>query len=350
MVAALSEEVVNPAADMPIGIVGSLLASTALYVAVAVTVTAMAPVAILGTQVPVVNALMANACCTFEQQRNLLRQVDDNDYSACLTGCTHFIRPWMAAASHVVQVGAICGLCASCFTSLMGQPRILLSLARDGLIPSAFAVIDPVHHIPRNGIIITGLVTALMACFCPMNALANLISLGTLQVFTVVDAAVIILRLRRLVESNSSVVNGSNSSDDVLLTRILLGQIEQQSITVCLVTRTTRWVVVFTLSSLGTAMALSHTVGATRYVLAALLAVMALAAAYRITTARSNWNVTAATPKTAQSQQQPQSEPASTFQCPWVPLVPLGGIMANTFSKSLSCPLRWSFICAHTLY
>mmetsp|Transcript_26324 Transcript_26324/g.72661 ORF Transcript_26324/g.72661 Transcript_26324/m.72661 type:complete len:734 (-) Transcript_26324:1403-3604(-) len=192
MVASLSEEVIHPERNMPIGIVGSLILSTCLYVSVALVVVGMAPIDLLGETVPVINALLVNACCTHQEQ------LETGAVQTCLTECSAYsVHPWLATVGRVVSVGAILGLKASCFTSLMGQPRILFSLAREGLIPSVFGEINAETQVPDKGILVTGVITAALACLAPMESLANLISLGTLMVFTLVNAGALVLRIRQ---------------------------------------------------------------------------------------------------------------------------------------------------------
>lgn len=190
MVASLSEEVVHPERNMPIGIVGSLIATTCIYVSVSLAVVGMAPVSLLGETVPIINSLLVNAYCSHEEQLMM-----DNAATMCL-GKADLQKPALLVISSIVEYGAIFGLMVSCFTSLMGQPRIFYRMAQDGLWFPVFAEVDPVSQVPRFGIKITGVVTALLACFVPLDALANLISLGTLGVFTFVDAGVILLRVR----------------------------------------------------------------------------------------------------------------------------------------------------------
>jgi amino acid transporter len=196
MVASLSEEVVNPERNMPIGIVGSLIATTFIYVSVSLAVVGMAPVDLLGETVPIINALLVNAYCTHEQQL----QEDANQI--CLGQDNKvLLKPVLAFVAGIVEYGAIFGLMVSCFTSLMGQPRIFYRMAQDGLWPSVFAEVDPETQVPRFGIKITGVLTAFLACFVPLDALANLISLGTLMVFTFVNAGVILLRVQNQAET-----------------------------------------------------------------------------------------------------------------------------------------------------
>jgi APA family basic amino acid/polyamine antiporter len=168
MVASLSEEVVHPEKNMPIGIVGSLIISTLLYVTVSLVVVAMAPISVLGETVPIVNALQANSCCSNDETHELAAA------QYCINAsCYPAFRPWLGKIAGIVSVGAVLGLIASVFTSLMGQPRILYSLARDGLIHPVFVEVDPLTQVPRTGIILTGILTALLACFAPMAALGT---------------------------------------------------------------------------------------------------------------------------------------------------------------------------------
>jgi basic amino acid/polyamine antiporter, APA family len=100
MVASLSEEVIHPERSMPIGIVGSLITTTLIYVSVSLAVVGMAPFGILGDTVPVVNALLANACCTHDEQ--LL----DTAVHDCLSasGCETYARPWLGLVSSIVAL------------------------------------------------------------------------------------------------------------------------------------------------------------------------------------------------------------------------------------------------------
>lgn len=123
MVASLSEEVIHPEKNMPIGIVGSLIVSTLIYVSVSLCVVGMAPFRYLGETIPVVNALMVNACCSHFEQ---LERMDVHQTEVCLRGChLPYEKPILAVLGHIVSGGAIFGLIGACFTSLMGQPRIV---------------------------------------------------------------------------------------------------------------------------------------------------------------------------------------------------------------------------------
>jgi len=76
----------------------------------------------------------------------------------------------------------------------MGQPRIFYKMAQDGLMFKIYAKVNRRTGVPTVGTIITGVLTALVACFVNLEALANVISLGTLQVFTFVNAGILLLR------------------------------------------------------------------------------------------------------------------------------------------------------------
>ncbi|KAI2489643.1 amino acid/polyamine antiporter [Fragilaria crotonensis] len=190
MVACMSEEVIDPGRNMPIGIVGSLLVSGAIYVSISLVVVGMAPIALLGGEVPITNALLANGCCSHEQQLAL------DAAAVCLHNTCAAIHPLQLLSSRIVGAGAIFALTSATFVGLMGQPRIFYSMAKDGLLFSIFGEVDPETHVPTAGILITGVMCATLACFVDLQVLATVISLGTLLVFSFVDAAVIILRLR----------------------------------------------------------------------------------------------------------------------------------------------------------
>ncbi|GMF24964.1 unnamed protein product [Phytophthora fragariaefolia] len=163
MVACLAEEVNEPQRTLPKGIIGSLLISMTIYVGVSLVVTGMAPVDILGSDVPLVNAFMFHDA------------------------------PW---AGRVVSFGSIFGLTTAAFTCLMGQPRIFYQMAKDGLLPSLFAKLHYRTHVPVASTVFTGILVASIALVFDLDFLANVISCGTLQVFTFVNAGVLLLRMR----------------------------------------------------------------------------------------------------------------------------------------------------------
>jgi APA family basic amino acid/polyamine antiporter len=302
MVASLSEEVINPIRNMPLGIVGSLLVCTALYVGVSLAVVGMAPVSLLGQSVPVVNALRANACCTHEDQLTL-----PNATEVCLQACNgeQAIKPALLIVSRVIAVGASLGLTAGSFTSLMGQPRILYRMAQDGLWFSVFGHVDSVTHVPTAGILLTGVATALLACFVPLAALANLISLGTLMVFTFVNAGVILLRTQQ---------DADTMDEEHEKSRLSVGQLLS----------------IFTLTLTGASFLIAHSAVWRPLPLVLLLAVAIISA---VLVSRSIGSSPSALPAL-----QPHS-----FQCPCVPLVPLAGIACNAFMMGSLPVSAWLF-------
>ncbi|GAX19750.1 basic amino acid/polyamine antiporter, APA family [Fistulifera solaris] len=295
MVASLSEEVIHPERNLPIGIVGSLIVSTLLYVIVAMAVVGMAPIALLGQQVPILHALTANACCTH------VEQLLPNAAQVCLQSTCHH---WLNTIARIVSGGAIAGLIASSFTSLMGTPRILMRMSLDGLWFPLFAQIHPVTQVPSAGITATGIATGLLACFAPLDGLANLISLGTLMVFTFVDAGVILLRLRTIAETEARVLKANSA---VLHSRMAVLLFV---CTVAVVCASILW---------------THTHH--MWLVYVCLAVAAVAAALIRWLPRS-WTLVTN---------------SGAFSCPWVPSIPLGGLVCNAAMMG-SLPLSsWLF-------
>ena len=172
MVACLAEEVHDPQRTLPKGIIGSLLISIAIYVGVSLVVTGMAPIDVLGDEVPLVNAFAFHDA------------------------------PW---AGRIVSFGSIFGLTTAAFTCLMGQPRIFYQMAKDGLLPSLFSTLNRRTHVPVSSTILTGILVASIAFIFELDFLANVISCGTLQVFTFVNAGVLLLRMRPSVSATSVV-------------------------------------------------------------------------------------------------------------------------------------------------
>ena len=225
MVACLAEECKDPNRNMPLGIIGSLTVSMSIYVAVSLVVVGMAPISLLGEDVPIVNALVANACCTHQQQ--LLPDAS----TACLHLASASCRPIQLRrvvqfyGSRLVSFGAIFGLTTSTFACLMGQPRINFAAAVDGLLFPFFAEVHPRTGVPTTGTIVTGVLTALIACFVDLESLANAISLGTLQVFSFVNAGVILLRMRPTTASMLDIHPIAEDSDSFVAASPLSGSL-----------------------------------------------------------------------------------------------------------------------------
>lgn len=334
MVACMSEEVINPGRNMPIGIVGSLIVSAAIYLSISLVVVGMAPIALLGGEVPITNALLANGCCSHEQQLAL------DAASVCLYNACVAENPIQLFSSRLVGAGAIFALTSATFVGLMGQPRIFYSMAKDGLLFSIFGEVDPETHVPTAGILITGLMCGTLACFVDLQVLATVISLGTLLVFSFVDAAVIILRLRPWHEH----VQLSERAF-VLQTPAMSRQSSSVDSSLALVGRSmsnlfssTKWALLFRSKSV-------RDNGSKPTVLVICFAVSTLLVSVGV---RDSWPKFMAVFFTILSLTcgivltlLPHSDPPETFKCPWVPVVPLLGMGANLFMAGALPNMSW---------
>ncbi len=158
-------EAKNPQRDMPIGILGSLFICTLLYIAMALTLTGIAPYRLLGTPEPVATALS--------------------------------FYPQLAWLKAIVSFGALAGLSSVILVMLLGTSRIFFSMARDGLLPKGMSRVHASHQTPHVATIIAGVTAAVLAGLFPVSILGELVSMGTLLAFTTVCIGVLILRYTR---------------------------------------------------------------------------------------------------------------------------------------------------------
>ena len=157
-----AEEARNPRRDVPIGIISSLLICTVLYIAVSAVLTGMLPYDKIDINAPVSNAFA---------QVGL---------------------PW---AQFLISLGALAGITSVLLVMMLSQPRVLLAMARDGLVPqSFFGAIHERFRTPWKSTMLTGLFVAFMAALLPLRVLAELVNIGTLLAFVIVCAAVLIMR------------------------------------------------------------------------------------------------------------------------------------------------------------
>jgi APA family basic amino acid/polyamine antiporter len=163
-VSTTAEEAKNPQRDLPVGIMVSLLVATVLYVAVAAIMTGTVPYQDLGVADPIAQVL------------NTLRM------------------PW---ASALISVGAIAGITSVLLVLIMGQPRILFAMSRDGLLPPFLARVHSRFKTPHLSTIMTGSVVAVAAALTPIDISSELCSIGTLFAYIIVAAGVIVLRYAR---------------------------------------------------------------------------------------------------------------------------------------------------------
>jgi APA family basic amino acid/polyamine antiporter len=162
-VSTAAQEAKNPQRHMPIGIMGSLLVCTILYIVVSGVLTGL--VKYDGLNVP-----------------------DPLAVGIDRTGVR-----W---GSVLVKLGAICGLSSTMVVMLLGQSRVFFSMSRDGLLPSWAASIHPRFRTPWLSSLIVGAFVALFAALIPISVLGELVSIGTLLAFIIVCAGVLVLRRR----------------------------------------------------------------------------------------------------------------------------------------------------------
>ncbi len=163
-VSTAAQEARNPQKDMPIGILGSLVICTILYILVSGLLTGIVPYTHLNVSDPVAVGIDA-------------------------TGVR-----W---GSFMVKLGAIFGLATVMLVMLLGQSRVFYSMSRDGLLPQWAGQVHPRFRTPWISTIIVGLFVAVFAALIPIDILGELVSIGTLLAFVIVSAGVWILRRRR---------------------------------------------------------------------------------------------------------------------------------------------------------
>jgi APA family basic amino acid/polyamine antiporter len=97
----------------------------------------------------------------------------------------------------VVSVGALAGLTSVILVGFFGQSRVFFAMARDGLLPPFFTKLHKTFKTPINGIMLVGVVAAVLAAFLPITDIAELVNIGTLAAFIMVSASVLVLRRTR---------------------------------------------------------------------------------------------------------------------------------------------------------
>lgn len=168
-VSASAAEVKNPAKNMPIGIIGTLIVATIFYVAVAVVLTGMVPYNELNVANPVSFALQL---------------VHQN---------------WIAG---LLSAGALAGMTTMMISMIYGSSRLVYATGRDGLLPRLLGQLEGPHRSPKNALIVVTIFIALLGGFVPLDQLTNLVNMGTLFAFGLISLGVIPLRRRTDIPGN----------------------------------------------------------------------------------------------------------------------------------------------------
>jgi basic amino acid/polyamine antiporter, APA family len=171
-VSTVAEETKNPARDLPIGIIASLVVCTILYIVVAAVFTGIIP---------------------YQE----LSQTSTSQQAEALTMALDHVAPkgttW---PSTFVAFGSVIAHTAVLLVFQLGQPRIFFSMARDGLLPPVFARVHPKFKTPHITTIMTGVFVGGVAAFASIDEMVNLTNIGTLFAFVLVCAGIPILRMK----------------------------------------------------------------------------------------------------------------------------------------------------------
>ncbi len=165
VVSTAAQEARNPQRDMPIGILGSLVICTIIFILMTGVLTGIMKYTDLGVPDPIAVAVNAAG-------------------------------PGIAWFRPFIKIGAIAGLSSVVLVLLMAQPRVFFSMARDGLLPAGFARVHPRFKTPYIPTILTGCIAAIVSGLFPINILGELVSIGTLLAFVIVCVGVLVLRYR----------------------------------------------------------------------------------------------------------------------------------------------------------
>jgi APA family basic amino acid/polyamine antiporter len=161
-VSTTAQEAKNPQRDLPIGIIASLVVCTILYILVAAVLTGLVPWKEINIEAPLAVA---------------------------------FLDRGLTKASYLITAGALAGLTSVMLVMLLGQTRVLYSMANDGLLPRKFfAAIHPRFRTPYKNTILVGLLAAVVGSTVPIDDIGRMVNIGTLLAFVIVCAAILVLR------------------------------------------------------------------------------------------------------------------------------------------------------------
>ena len=161
-VSTAAQEARNPKRDMPIGILGSLVICTVLYVAFGFVLTGLV------------------------YYKDL-----HNDAHPVVTAINQTPFPWLRTAT---TIGVICGFTTVILVMLLGQSRVFYSMSHDGFLPKVFSTLHPRWHTPWISNVIFMIGTGLMGGLVPIQILGHMTSIGTLLAFIIVCVGVLVLR------------------------------------------------------------------------------------------------------------------------------------------------------------
>lgn len=174
-VSTAAQETKNPKRDMPIGILMSLLICTILYMVFAHVMTGVAHYTDFAGQQGIAPVAVAI----------------DHMGHADAAGIIHPDYPWLNRA---IVLAILFGYCSVIMVTLLGQSRVFLSMSRDGLLPPFFSHINEKFRTPARSNLLFMIIVGLLAAFVPARVAGEMTSIGTLFAFTLVCAAVLIVR------------------------------------------------------------------------------------------------------------------------------------------------------------
>jgi APA family basic amino acid/polyamine antiporter len=177
-VSTAAAEAKNPSKDVPIGILGALFVCTLIYMAVAAVMTGVVPYLELASPAPIAVAI-----------DRMGLEWANVPLAASPSGQLNLI-------AFLIKIGAVTGLSSVMLVLCYGQTRVFYTMARDGLLPKAFAQVHPKFRTPWIGTIVLGILIAIAAAFLPISILGDLVSLGTATAFAIVCLSVIVLRVK----------------------------------------------------------------------------------------------------------------------------------------------------------
>ncbi|MEY4791870.1 MAG: hypothetical protein RIT34_677 [Bacteroidota bacterium] len=158
-------EAINPKKDVPFAIIMSLVICTVLYIVVSLVLTGMVPYNQLDIKAPVASAFEGVGM------------------------------PW---ATVLITIAAVAGLTSVMLVMMLGQTRIFLGMAKDGLLPfKVFGKIHETYKTPFRSTILVGAVVSIVAATTPINKVSEMCSMGTLLAFAMISIAVLIMRIKQ---------------------------------------------------------------------------------------------------------------------------------------------------------